>query len=60
MIKGLWTITVGPIEPEIYNYNFTVDGVRTIDPENPNVKTGSTPSTIASILEVRGIGSGVL
>jgi enterochelin esterase family protein len=26
--------------------------VRTIDPANPNVKTGSTPSTIASILDV--------
>jgi enterochelin esterase family protein len=51
---GLWTITVGPLEPEIYNYNFTIDGVRTIDPGNPDVKTGSTPSTVASILEVRG------
>ncbi len=52
--QGLWTITIGPLEPEIYNYNFTIDGVRTIDPNNPNVKTGSTPSTIASILEVPG------
>jgi enterochelin esterase-like enzyme len=49
---GLWSVTVGPIEPEIYNYNFTIDGVRTIDPNNPNVKSGSTPSTIQSILEV--------
>src|SRR5438105_3037366 len=54
--KGLWTLTVGPIEPEIYNYNFTIDGVRTIDPGNPNVKTGSTTSTIQSILTVRGDG----
>src|SRR5215475_14231076 len=52
--RGVWSITIGPIEPEIYNYNFTIDGVRTIDPGNPNVKTGSTPSTISSILEVRG------
>src|SRR5436190_1682918 len=54
--KGVWSVTVGPIEPEIYNYNFTIDGVKTIDPGNPNVKFGSTPSTIASILEVRGNG----
>lgn len=54
--KGLWSLTIGPIEPEIYNYNFTLDGVRSIDPNNPNVKTGSTPSTTASILEVRGDG----
>ncbi len=52
--EGLWTLTIGPIEPEIYYYNFTIDGVRTIDPGNPNVKTGSTPGTISSILEIPG------
>src|ERR1700677_2194034 len=51
---GLWSVTVGPIEPEIYYYNFTIDGVKTIDPNNAQVKTGSTPGTISSILEVRG------
>jgi enterochelin esterase-like enzyme len=50
---GVWSTTVGPIQPEIYNYNFAIDGVRTLDPNNPNVKSGSTPSTIQSILEVR-------
>jgi enterochelin esterase family protein len=50
--QGLWTVTLGPFEPEIYNYNFTVDGVRTIDLGNPHVKTGSTPSTIQSVLEI--------
>ncbi len=53
---GMWSITIGPLEPEIYNYNLTIDGVKTIDPNNPNVKTGSTPSTIASILDVPGAG----
>jgi enterochelin esterase family protein len=52
--RGLWTVTIGPIDPEIYNYNFTIDGVKTIDPGNPRVKSGSTPSTIASILEIPG------
>lgn len=51
---GVWSVTVGPIEPEIYHYNFTVDGLRIIDPANPNLKTGSTASTLASVLEVRG------
>lgn len=51
---GVWSVTVGPLEPEIYYYNFTIDGVKTIDPNNPDVKTGSTPSTISSILTVRG------
>ena len=49
---GIWSVTVGPIEPEIYHYNFTIDGVRTIDPGNPQLKTGSTASTITSVLEV--------
>jgi len=51
---AVWSVSVGPLEPEIYHYNFTIDGVRTIDPGNPEVKTGSTPSTISSILVVRG------
>lgn len=51
---GIWSVTVGPIEPEIYYYNFTIDGVKTIDPNNAEVKTGSTPGTISSILEVHG------
>ena len=51
---GLWSVTIGPLAPEIYNYNFTIDGVKTIDPGNPEVKSGSTPSTIMSILEVKG------
>lgn len=50
---GAWSVTVGPISPEIYHYNFTIDGVRTIDPSNPQLKTGSTPSTISSVLEIR-------
>jgi enterochelin esterase family protein len=49
----VWAVTVGPIAPEIYHYNFTIDGVRTIDPSNPNVKTGSTASTLSSVLEMR-------
>jgi len=52
--NGSWSVTIGPIEPEIYHYNFTIDGVRTIDPGNADLKTGSTFSTLASVLEVRG------
>ena len=50
--SGIWSVTVGPIAPEVYHYNFTIDGVRTIDPANPQLKTGSTASTITSVLEV--------
>jgi enterochelin esterase-like enzyme len=37
MIKdgnGIWTITVGPVRPDIYPYNFSVDGVSVMDPAN--------------------------
>lgn len=35
---GLWTITVGPLTPELYGYTFSVDGVRMIDPNNVQVR----------------------
>ena len=33
--NGVWSITLGPFDPELYSYNFVVDGVATIDPRNP-------------------------
>ena len=51
---GVWSVTTDPLPPEIYGYNFTVDGVKTIDPGNAEVKTGSTAATIQSLLEVPG------
>jgi enterochelin esterase-like enzyme len=51
---GLWSVMVGPVAPEIYAYNFIIDGIKTIDPGNFDVKTGSTAGTIGSILEVPG------
>lgn len=35
---GMFTLTVGPLKPELYGYTFTVDGVRTIDPNNVQVR----------------------
>jgi enterochelin esterase-like enzyme len=35
---GLFSITVGPLKPELYAYSFNVDGVRTIDPNNVQVR----------------------
>src|SRR5262245_13744276 len=33
--KGIWEVTIGPIAPGSYRYNFNVNGVATIDPRNP-------------------------
>jgi enterochelin esterase family protein len=32
--KGLWSISIGPAEPDIYPYCFMVDGVQVADPKN--------------------------
>ena len=31
---GIWSVTVGPIKPDIYPYSFNVDGVTVMDPVN--------------------------
>jgi enterochelin esterase family protein len=33
--KGIWSITVGPLRPDLYSYRFSVDGVAAPDPSNP-------------------------
>ncbi len=35
--SGLWTVTVGPVEPNLYPYNFVVDGVAVSDPNNASL-----------------------
>jgi len=50
--SGVWSLTVGPVEPEIYRYWFVVDGVKTIDVTNRNVKISSVVD--ASLVEVPG------
>jgi len=32
--NGVWSTTVGPLDPGAYRYNFNVDGVATIDPKS--------------------------
>lgn len=35
---GMFSLTVGPLKPELYGYTLTADGVRTIDPNNVQVR----------------------
>ena len=32
--NGLWSVTLGPAEPNLYPYHFIVDGVSVADPNN--------------------------
>jgi len=49
---GLWSLTTGPLEPEIYTYTFSVDGVRMLDTANTMLKNGRALD--ASVVEVPG------
>jgi enterochelin esterase family protein len=50
--NGLWSVTLGPLEPNIYGYSLTVDGLSFVDPNNPWVKPMRAART--SVLEVPG------
>lgn len=32
--QGIWSVTVGPVKPDIYPYSFRADGVTVMDPAN--------------------------
>jgi len=49
---GVWSVTIGPLAPEIYGYGFLLDSVRISDPSNPRLKPMRSPTT--SILEIPG------
>jgi enterochelin esterase family protein len=53
--KGTWSVSVGPLAPELWGYTFSVDGVRTLDPRNPDSKRDG--ARLDSILLVPGPAS---
>src|SRR4051794_7670151 len=54
--NGVWTVTVGPLAPDIYTYAFDVDGVVALDPRNTNTKYGYGGFGPVSMVEVPGDG----
>ncbi|HEY3897927.1 MAG TPA: alpha/beta hydrolase-fold protein [Chthoniobacter sp.] len=50
--QNFWNATVESLAPEIYEYQFEVDGFASLDPSNPWVKTGLRPNW--SMVEVPG------
>jgi enterochelin esterase family protein len=40
--NGVWEVTLGPVPPSSYRYNFNVDGVSVIDPTNPATSESNT------------------
>ncbi|HXT40337.1 MAG TPA: alpha/beta hydrolase-fold protein [Candidatus Angelobacter sp.] len=50
--NGVWEVTLGPIEPGAYRYNFNVDGVSVIDPRSSNISESN--NNIWSLVHVPG------
>ena len=48
--KGMWSVTLGPLKPQVYFYTIMVDGVATIDMRNRHIKNGVRPN--GSLVEV--------
>ena len=42
--NGVWSVTVGPLAPDIFGYSFTVDGFQTLDP----VQSGGEADALAA------------
>jgi enterochelin esterase-like enzyme len=50
--NGLWSVTVGPLDSEMYGYTFLVDGARVWDPANNDLKRDG--SNVVSVVIVPG------
>ena len=52
---GVWSVTIGPLPPEIWIYNFRVQGVELPDPSNINLMPRAAgTAAVSSLVEVPG------
>ena len=54
---GVWSITIGPLPPEIWIYNFRIEGVDLPDPANISQMPRAAGTAISSFVEVPGDGA---
>ena len=52
--EGVWSITIGPLPPEIWIYNFRIQGVDFPDPANISVMTRAAGTANSSFVEIPG------
>src|SRR5579863_10362014 len=52
--NGVWSVTVGPLKPDIYNYAFDVDGTHALDPQNVHVSRSSAAARVTNWVIVPG------
>jgi enterochelin esterase-like enzyme len=53
--QGVWSVTIGPLQPDFYGYAFVQDGVALVDPSNPLLK----PNLLDQESEVHVPGAGL-
>ena len=51
---GIWSVTIGPLPPEIWIYNFRIQGVDFPDPANISVMPRAAGTANSSFVEVPG------
>ncbi len=64
--EGVWSVTVDPLEPSMYHYNFILDGVSILDPANPQAMRDGTryantliiPGEASEIFQVNDVPHG--
>lgn len=52
--NGIWSLTVGPVRPDIYTYHFRIDGAQVADPNNSIASFAAAPPS--SQVVVHGVG----
>ncbi len=65
---GVWSVVTPPLPPEIYGYEFEVDGRPQLDPKNPIVKPNlifvgnlvTVPGNVPQLWEARAVPHGVV
>lgn len=50
--NGIWSVLLSPLAPDVYTYDFSVDGVKTFDPKNPKYKEGE--NALSNYFEMPG------
>jgi enterochelin esterase-like enzyme len=66
--QGVWSVTVAPMQPDLYDYIFVADGVPVLDPSNanvnPNLRSPSNvfevPGTEAEPWDVQDVSHGIV
>jgi len=53
--QGIWSVTIGPLQPDFYGYSFVQDGLGLVDPSNSLMK----PNLLSQESEVHVSGSGL-